>query len=201
MKYLLGLFFLTLSITEFYCQDSPCEKKITETEILAQSCMDEYFSLNKINKADFIKSFENYFINNKLVESQNKKGKLYWDILKYIETHPDKMPPIENPSYVLGVAKKLQLTIPELISYEQTSCIRRFYKTYNSKCNNDKKSTLYVFGDIATVLPENSELHYSVIASSIRQFTTPTDLDNTLYQDNIVLLFWFQLSNFYGKWE
>jgi hypothetical protein len=201
MKYLLSLLLLILTFANSSCQGTQCDEKITETEILAQNCLDEYFSQNKVNKAEFMTSFEDYFINNKLVENQIEKGKFYWSILIYIETHPDKMPPIESPNYVLGVAKKLQLTIPELIKYEQVSCMSTSYKTYNTKCKNDKKSTLYVFGDIATALPENSDLHYSVIASSLRQFTTAKDLNNTIYQDNIVLLFWFQLANFYGKWE
>ncbi|PCJ28823.1 MAG: hypothetical protein COA97_00340 [Flavobacteriales bacterium] len=201
MKYFLSLYILILTTANFHSQDTLCEKIIIKSEIFAKNCLDQYFLQNKVNKEEFIASFENYFIDNKLVESTNKKGELYWNILKYIETHPDKMPTIKTPGYIMGVAKKLQLTIPKLIKYEQIACIRVSYKTYKSKCKNDNKSTLYVFGDIATALPENSDLHYSIIASTLRQFTTPTELDKTVYQENIVLLFWFQLSSFYGKWE
>ncbi|MBL4594816.1 MAG: hypothetical protein JKX68_13530 [Flavobacteriales bacterium] len=201
MKYLLSLLLLILFVILSYGQDTLCQKKITESEILAQNCLDEYFSQNKVNKEKFITSFEDYFINNKLVENKNGKGELYWNILKYIEVHPDKMPSIEKPYQIIEVAKKLKLTIPNLIKYDQLKCIQNEYKIYNISCKKDTNSTFAIFGDIAKSLPENPNIHYSLIASTLRLFTTPKKLEEKIYQENIVMLFWFQLANFYGKWE
>ncbi len=195
-------FLISLLFSSIICLS---QNKCKSDKLLAisktENCLNQKFLNSKVDKKKFNSSFENYFIKNALVEDSENKGELYMNILKYIETHPDKMPFIENQHYIIEVAKKIKLTIPKLIIYDQLECIRTQYTNYKPLCKTDTNSTFSIFGDISKTLPENNTIHYSLIASTLRMFTNTEDLNKEVFQDNIVLIFWFQLAGRYGKSE
>tara|TARA_R110001592_G_scaffold9723_1_gene51431 strand:+ start:1690 stop:2295 length:606 start_codon:yes stop_codon:yes gene_type:complete len=195
---IISIFTLLSSIS--FSQNQECLDKEKFYLNKAGQCFNNIFESKGVDKVKFKKSFEQYFIDSKLVEENLEKGELYLQILKALEENPNSMPLVKEANYVAITAGKLNITIPELEQYKHLDCIKEEYFKYKIYCPNDTISGLYLIGDISATLQEIPNIHYQLVSSTIRMFSTAKSFESECLQDAVVMLFWFQTAGLYGDW-
>ncbi len=191
---------ITLLNNVSFSQTQKCLQKEKIHINKAGQCFNNIFESNGVDKEKFKRTFEQYFIESKLVDENLEKGELYLQILEALEANPDWMPPVKEANYVASTASNLEITIPELEKYKHLDCIKNEYLKYEKSCPNDTISGLYVLGGVCEGLQEVPVLHYQFVSSTIRMFSTKETFESECLQDAIVMLFWFQTAGRYGEW-
>jgi hypothetical protein len=121
---IITIIYLTIHVNSTFSQTSNCAEKENYHLTQAGKCFDSIFIENNVNKEKFKTSFEQYFIESKLVDPNLKKSELYMQILKALEENSNWLPPVKEAEYVAYTAGQLKITIPQLEKYEHLNCIK-----------------------------------------------------------------------------
>ncbi len=195
MKKSIFLIKLTICFNILSCQNlSDKFANYSQDEIETEQCLDALMEEKGIDWDNIKPLFENYFSKNKITDKTETLSNQYYDILGFFEQPNGKFPIFEQKNNAVEVRDKMQLNEEELLRKKQLDCfIDKYIKTQSSL---DEESAYYAFGTSLELCREMPGISPGLIAGGIKASIDKSDLEKSIYQKTIVLMFVFDMTYF-----
>lgn len=196
MKPLLQLTFILLIGTLVSCNHNKTNDYTgyTALEIEAETCLDEWFESKDVDGDELKTIFENYFNSGDISNRKDSIETQYRDILGYLERPTKQFPLFKDKQKVIASIKKLGLSEENIIEKLQLNCVTNIYLDH--KAEIDTLSSFYVLGSMLETIKKVPDISPGLTASAINASIDKANLNKTLYQKTIVLMYCFDMTLF-----
>lgn len=184
---LLAILFMAVA-----CQNSTSKEGYTSLESETEECLDHWFEESGADWTELQSIFENYFASAGISNADDPKNVQYQDILNYWERPNAPFSLFEQKTEAMDIVNSLGLTDEDIFNKKQLNCFTDLYMGHSTEI--DTASTYYAFGSILSSAREMPQISPGLIAGAINYSMNPEDLNKSLYQKTIVLMYCFDMA-------
>lgn len=161
----------------------------TKLEVEVEECYDNWFHKNNVDWMELQKSFEEYFISFDVSKADDPIEKQYYDVLLYISEPIRWFPATKDEARIIEIRNQLGLSEEDTFSNKQLDCYTDIYIKNESKI--DTASCFYVFGSCFKTMRQIPDISPGLVATSISMSIDSKELQKTVYQKTIILMYYF----------